>query len=152
MNVLVERRIEQIQDGESYKGHVKIGDTKFDYELVFPIPIARLDKMMLTTDTVGGVRDLFQITVSRGNQKIELTDDEYIFFFFLLNEFAVGFYHSAQTRAYNEGILRSRSEGTMGAFDPTAPLSATKNSSYDFPHQIREMLNAPKFGCALKAV
>lgn len=146
MDILIERYIEQVQDGEFYKGHVKIGEAVFNYQLVFPVPIARLDNMVLTQDS-GKVRNLFQIVLSRegGSKKIELSDDEYNFFFFLLNEFVVDFYHSPQTRAYNEGILRTRGgEGVIGAFDPTVPLSTTRRSSYHLPDNIREMLKVLK--------
>lgn len=133
----IERYIEQIQDGESYRGHVKIGEAVFTYQLVFPVPIARLDKMVLTPES-GNMRDFFQITLLREGREFALSDEEYGFFFFLLNEFAVNFYLSPQTRAFNEGILQRRGEG-MGAYDPAVPLSMTRKDTLHLPDNIREM-------------
>lgn len=135
--VEIERYIEQVQDGEFYRGYVKIGEDVFNYQLVFPVPIARLDNMVLTPES-GSVRDFSQIVLLREGREIKLSDEEYDFFFFLLNEFAVDFYHAPQTRAYNEGILQRRGEG---AFDPMAPLSTVKKDTLHLPDKIRKMLS-----------
>lgn len=144
--VEIERYVEQVQDGEFYKGHVKIGVAVFTYRVVLPTPIARLDNMMLTPES-GNMRDFFQIALQRGGREIELSDEEYGFFYSLLNEFVVNFYHSPQTRGYNEGILQRRGEG-KGVFDLTVPLSMTKKDTLHLSDEMRKMLSNPKFGSA----
>lgn len=136
--VEIERYVEQVQDGEFYKGHVKIGEVVLDYQLVFPVPIARLDKIVLTPES-GSVRDFFRIVLLREGKVVELSDEEYDFFFFLLNEFAVDFYHAPQTRAYNEAILQRRED--VRSADYTAPLSVVKKDTLHLPDKILKMLS-----------
>ena len=150
--VSIERHVEQVCDGSHYKGYVKIDDTKLDYELVFGVPIARLDDMEPAEDE-SEFRRLFQITVKRGNANIELTKDEYSFFFSMIVELAVGFYNNPQTRDNNEGILGDmlQGRGPMVAFGASMSIGMTSSGSYDFPPELCELLSAPKFGCALVA-
>jgi len=150
--VSVERHVEQVRNGSHYKGYVKIADTKLDYELVFGVPIARLDSMEPVKDE-SEVRRLFQITVKRGNANIELTKEEYGFFFSMIVEMAVDFYNNPQTRDSNEGMMGQmlQGRGPMSAFGASMSIGMTSNGSYDFPPELCEMLSAPKFGCALVA-
>ena len=150
--VSVERHVEQVRDGSHYKGYVKIADTKLDYELVFGVPIARLDSMEPAKDE-GEIRRLFQITVKRGNANIELTKEEYGFFFSMIVELAVDFYNNPQTRDSQEGMMGMmlQGRGPMAAFGASASIGMTSSGSYDFPPELCEMLSAPKFGCALVA-
>ena len=57
--VSVERYVEQVRDGSHYKGYVKIVDTELKYELVFGVPIDRLDDMEPITD-VNEIHRIFQ--------------------------------------------------------------------------------------------
>lgn len=150
--VSVERHVEQVRNGSHYKGYVKIVDTKLDYELVFGVPIAKLDSMEPAKDE-SEIRRLFQLTVKRDNANIELTKEEYSFFFSMVVELAVEFYNNPQTRDSNEGFfgMTLRGEGPMAAFGASVSIGMTSSGSYDFPPELCEMLSAPKFGCALVA-
>lgn len=152
MKTQVERYIEQVRDGSHYIGHVKIAETMLDYELRFSVPIPQLDDMKPVTDK-SEIRRLFQLTVKRGDANIELTDEEFSFLFQMLVPFAVEFYNNSQTRNNNEGMIGMalRGKGPLSAFGVTASYGITSRGSYDFPPQLCEMLNAPKFGCNLVA-
>ena len=150
--VSVERYVEQVRNGSHYKGYVKIADTKLDYELVFGVPIARFDSMEPAKDE-NDIRRLFQITVKRDSANIELTKEEYGFFFSMVVELAVDFFNNPQTRDSNEGFLGEmlQGRGPMVAFGASMSVDMTSSGSYDFPPELCEMLSAPKFGCALIA-
>jgi hypothetical protein len=150
--VSVERYVEQVRDGSYYRGHLKIVDTELKYELVFAIPIDRLDGMVEPTD-VNELRLLFQITLKRGDVEIELTNKEYGFFFSMVVEFSVDFYNHKQTRYNNKGMMGGllQGRGQMAAFGASTLIGMTSSGSYDFPLELCEMLSAPKFGCALVA-
>lgn len=151
--VSVERHVEQVRDGSHYKGYMKIADTKLDYEFVFGVPIARLDSMEPAKDE-NEIRSLFQLTVKRDSVNVELTKEEYGFFFSMVVELAVDFYNNSQTRDSNEGIMGMtlRGEGPMIAgLGISASIGMTSTGSYDFTPELCEMLSAPKFGCALVA-
>ena len=150
--VSVERHVEQVRNGSHYKGYVKIADTKLEYELVFGVPIARLDSMEPAKDE-NEIRRLFQLTVKRDNANIELTKEEYGFFFSMVVKLAVDFYNNPQTRDSNEGMMGQmlQGRGPMAAFGASMLVGMTSNGSYDLPPELCEMLSAPKFGCALVA-
>ena len=150
--VSVERHVEQVRNGSHYKGYVKIADTKLDYELVFGVPIARLDSMEPAKDE-NEIRRLFQLTVKRDSANIELTKEEYGFFFSMVVELAVDFYDDPQTRDSNEGMMGQmlQGRGPMAAFGASMSVGMTSSGSYDFPPELCEMLSAPKFDCALVA-
>lgn len=150
-DVSVERYVEQVINGSHYKGYVKIDDTKLDYELVFKVPIASLDSMDPPQEE-SGIRQLFQITVRRDNANIELTKEEYSFFFSMVVEMAVEFYNDEQTRNSNEGMLGDILQGRGGIMDTlvvSMSIGMTIRGSCSFPPVLCEMLSAPKFGCVL---
>jgi len=148
MKVQVERHIEQVTDGTHCKGHVKIADTKFDFDLKFSVPIPKLAE---ATPPKGpdGVRQLIRITLKKGAEAIELTDEEYKFFLRMLAELAVDFYHNPQTRDSNQGILGLAAHGVFPGIGITASFGMTNSGSYDFPPHLCLLLSSPKFGCAL---
>ena len=124
--ISVERNIEHADGDNQYKGYVDIAGTRLDYEIVFMFPISNFQ--IIDTDTMdeNEIRKLITITVKRGCANIELTMDEYYFFFSMLVGLAVDLYNSQQT-------------------------NTTRSEIYDFPLGLCEMLSAPKFGCALVA-
>lgn len=150
MKVSVERHVEQVRNGSHYKGYVKIAETKLDYELVFGVPIDRLDSMEPAKDE-NAIRRLFQITVKRDNANIELTKEEYSFFLSMIGEFAVEFYNNPQTRDSQEGMMGMmlQGRGPLSSFGVSASIGMTSSGSYNFHPETYAMLNAPKFGCSL---
>ena len=123
MKVNVERYVEQVRDGSHYKGHVKIADTQLEYELVFTVPIPKLDDM----EPPNGITEicrLLQLTMKRNGIGMELTDEEYGFFLNMLLEFVVDFCNNPQTRDNNEGFfgMTLRGEGPMAAFGASASI------------------------------
>ena len=150
MKVSIERYIQQVRDGVHYKGHVKIADTQLEYELVFAVPIPKLDDME-SPNGITEIRRLFQLTVKRNNANIELTDGEYGFFLQMLAELAIDFYNNPQTRDNNEGMMGQmlQGRGPMSVFGASVSIGITSTSSHDFEPALCEMLSAPKFGCAL---
>lgn len=150
MKTAVEKFIEQVSDGRRYQGYLKIADITFDYELMFATSISQLDKMKPAKDE-NEARQLFQIMVKKDGADIDLTKEEWIFFFRTLMTFAVDFYNDPQTRTSNEECLFGMTLRDEGHFSHLVKISIgmTKTSICDFSPEVCEMLNAPKFGCAL---
>jgi len=150
MKVSVERRIEQVVDGSHYKGHIKIADTKFDYDLKFAVPISRLDDTKPSADPKE-IRRMFQLVLKRGEAIIDLMEDEYSFFFYMLVTFAVEFYNDPQTRHNNGGLIGMilSGQGPMADLGVSGSISIVSSTLYDFKAGLCEILNAPKFGCKL---
>lgn len=148
MRISVERYVEQVLDGIRYRGHIKIGETQFDYELKFAVPIPEIDGLAPTQDKAE-IRRRFQLMLKRDNKDIELADEEYGLFFNLLVVFAAEFYNLPQTRDSNQGFLGMtlRGEGPMADFGASASIGMTRTDAYDFSPKICEMLSASKFGC-----
>ncbi len=90
ISVPIEKYIEQVQDGLEYKGYIKIASIKLDYELKFAIPIPKLDEMEQPKG-FGEARRLFQISMSKEGINIDLSNEEYLFFFDLTAPFAIAF-------------------------------------------------------------
>jgi hypothetical protein len=148
--VFVERYVEQVRDGVCYRGYVKIEGTNFDYELIFGVPIPELDAIEPSSDE-SEFRRRFQITVIRYGLNIELTKDEYGFFFSMIVECALRLYNHPQTRAGNRGEmgLLLSGLGPLAEFGGSASVGIKSTASYDFQTELCEMLRLPKFGCAI---
>ena len=152
MKARVERYVEQISDGNHYKGHVKIAGTTLTYELKFTVPIPRLDDME-PIKSVEEARRIIQFAVKNGEATVDLSDDEYGFFLHLLLEFAVNFYNQDQTRGSNQGKMGQlvRGESPLSRLlDASVSIGMSDSGTYDFEPSLCAMLNT-RFGCALAA-
>jgi hypothetical protein len=71
----------------------------------------------------------------------------------MLVELAVDFYNNPQTRDSNKGLLGDLlvGEGRMALFGASMSIGITSTATCDFPPELCEMLNAPKFNCGLTA-
>lgn len=152
MKVLVERYIEGVWGGNRYRGYMKIADTKLDYDLWFDIPIPQLNTMA-SFENQGNLRCVFKITMRRGDANIELTEEEYGFFFQMLVPFATRLYYN-NPQVYDSkegGVLGEilRKQIPMAAFEETFSYGVICRELYNFPPKLCKMLNNPKFGCAL---
>ncbi|MDD2785645.1 MAG: hypothetical protein PHS79_01985 [Patescibacteria group bacterium] len=148
--VLVVRSVEQVRDGDYYKGSIKIAEKTFKYELKFAIPIGKLDDAP-PLEGIEEIRRVFQITVTKDGATLELSELEYGFFFQMLAEFAVDFYNEPQTRKSNLGDMGRllRAEHPLVDMGKTS-IGMTTTGPYNFPSPVCEMLNGPKFGCNLE--
>ncbi len=133
--VSVERNIQQVIDGRHYKGYVNIADTRLDFELVFEVPIPHLESVP-PAKTTDDARRFFQITVKRDDAYIELTNEEYLFFFSVLVQLTIDFYHT--------GSL-------LTAIGVSVSAGIKCTGTCNISQKLCEMLNAPKFGCAIAA-
>jgi len=127
MTSTIRRRIEEVAEGIRYKGTIRIGGVKFDYELKFSTPIPDLDSTK-QPGTVEQVRLIFQISLERDGRKIELDEDEYSFFFSMLVEAVVKFYNS----------LSRHGEGST---------AIVQIATCHFSPDACQMLSSEKFGC-----
>ena len=150
MQVKIEQYLEQVTDGVQYKGHVKIGGAKFDYDLQFLVPIPGLEDMETPRDKEE-VRRLFPIRLQKGGADVGLEPNEYGFFFGLLTPLAVDFYMLPQTRDAQKNILGGMTGPLMRAIGAKATIGTTSEAMYDLSPETCAMLNAPKFGCTLTA-
>lgn len=149
VKVTIKKYIEQVADGSMYKGTLEIAKAKFDYELTFTIPIAKLENAL--PHDKDEIPKLVPIVIRRGDTKITLTNDEYGFFFSVLSIFAVNFYYNPQTRASNEGAIGSllRQEGPLAKLGASFSIGVSNSATYHLPVELCETLNTPKFGCAI---
>jgi len=149
--VSVQRHIEQVHEGAYYKGYIDINNVRFDYELVLTISFARLPKIPPKTD-VEEVSRIFNIIVRRDIVFINLTEEEYNFFFSLIVGFAVNLYQELQAQKIMKALVDLAPElidssplvyrVSIGKFD---------SFSYQFPEHVCTMLSAPKFGCVFES-
>ena len=151
MKVFVERNIEQICDGIHYKGYLKIAGISFDYELRFEVPIPQMDDEMELASNEVEIRRLVKINVKKNDESLDLTKDEYGFFFLLLVDFAVDFYNNPQTRSLQNSIIGkiTRGEGFLAEMGGSASIGISRADTYDFKPDLCKILSAPKFGCVL---
>ena len=149
--------MEQVSHGSHYRGYVEIASAKFDYELVFSIPISELDNLE-TPKEDSAIRQIFQITVKRYNVDVELTNDEYEFFFSIITALAINFYQTPQIFNSKKSFLNSlldslaviiRGKEPVADFDVSTFIGVKKSVIFELSPAFCEVLNAPKFGCAL---
>jgi hypothetical protein len=149
-NFPIERYVEQVVNGNHYKGHLKIADSVVEYELIFSVPISKLDELEYPNG-ISDVRKVFQFTIKKDQKEVELNDDEYSFFLHMLAEFVVMFYNNPQTQDSNEGSigLLVQGLGPMAAFGAKASIGMTSSSSCSFNSKTCDMLNGLKFNFGL---
>jgi hypothetical protein len=147
-SVRVERYVEQVIDGQKYKGYVKLAEQQFDYELGFAIAIPDLDNAAPTNSKEEVLRR-FPILVRRGESMIDLTLDEAGIFLRMVVGFAVDFYNTPQVRDTNRGHMGAllRGKGVLATFGTSATVGVTQQTSFTLPPDVREALTSPKFGC-----
>lgn len=152
MEVLIEKYVQQVSDGDHYEGYIKIAEIKLNYDLRLAVPIDQLDNLE-PTESVDEIRRLFQFTIKKDKTNIELTDEEFKLFFQLIVPFVLDFYNNPQTRNNNQGLMGKvlRNEGPMAAFGISASIGITRVGLCSLSPQFCEILNASKFGCTLIA-
>lgn len=126
ITVPIKRFIEEIRDSKQYRGYIKIADRKFDFELVFEIPIMQL-RNLNQTKVDNEIQRVVQIILKRDGVDIELTFDEYVCFFAVLVTMAFRLYGTSMSF----GILNC--------------------DFYDLPPKFNKILSSSKFGCDLVA-
>ncbi len=146
MKVPIELYVEQVKDGVEYKGNIAFAGTKFDYTIVFTVPIPKLDELG-PPEGPEEVRRLCPISLTRDENGIELTDEEYGLFFHLLIQFVVDFYNNPQTRDNNQGLLGQPK--ILESFGASLSIGMSSSGESDFTPETCNMLNQSKFGCAL---
>lgn len=139
--VAVVTYVTEIVRGTQYGGNITIAGTRFDYELIFVIPIDKLGKSKPCA-TKEDVRRQFPISIKRGEKPIELTTDEYGFFYNMLAERALSLYNNPQDIALKEKTLQ-----TLQMFAASISSGISSGATYDFPPELCEMLSNQKFGC-----
>jgi hypothetical protein len=145
--VSIERQVEQVTDGTDYKGYLKFAGIQLDFELKFSVHIKHLDDTELVIKSLEDIMRVFQISITRDGEKIEINDDEYGFFYALLVEHTIGFYSHSQTRDTNEGLVGKIMQG-QGLFSKSAAtISITGTVTAELNTDIEEMMSQPKFGC-----
>lgn len=135
MKVVVKILLTQSGDLDRFMGRIKIAESEFTFELSFLIPFSRY-AAALSGKSIVEFRKVIDITVSKNDAAIELTDQEYYFFYKLLMGGVLNIYSVRE-------ILRATNSGAMmSAIAPGEML-------YEFAPETCKMLSAPKFDCIL---
>lgn len=141
--IMIERFIEQIEDGKKYRGSFSINRKFFNYELVFTPSIPDIAHLPQEDRTGEKINQFIAVKIKSGDTEITLTKKEHHFFVILLGDLAISFYGDPQIRianniaGFNSDILKNI---TLGA--KIVDACVLTPDKY-------EMLNAPKFGCEL---
>ncbi len=144
----VDWSVEQVNDGTHYKGHLEIVGSKLCYELVFKIPIDRLDSAHTESTSAAEFKDLFRLTIKQDKDWISLTDPEYALFLGLILDPVVSYYNNPQTRDFNNRIGQLLPGGSrLSDFGASVSIIGTGRAVYEFPTEICALLGQPKFGC-----
>lgn len=143
MQLPAEIKVTQIDDGTKYKGHIKLGQTTFHYEATFLIPINELD-VTDTPDEVEDFRQIIEIVLCVGDQRIEMENDEYEIFLIMLWNQIHNFYNSGRIRESNTGFLGEIVRS--GSLPITSvELSTVSTHEFDIPEEMMAILRRPKF-------
>lgn len=135
----------QVRDGAEYTGTLDFAGTELQYTLALDINIRDIDNAQIP-DTPEGLRNVFHLTLRRGEATIDLTEAEYAFFLLMLLDIAVEFYNHPQTRDVNEGPLPK----LLQNLSPDSPMKIGIKSSGNMQvtPEMAAFLQVPKFGCA----
>lgn len=149
MDVLVERYIEQVTDGSHYKGHIRIFTIKFDFEIVFMLPIDLVDDyIQKRVKDFDEFRQIIQIALQRDGIDLELSNQEYAFFFSMLVGIVMAFYSTPNVRIFNEVAEDDPVEmEILKAFGISLYINLSDVSLWEFSPELCDILNSPKFGC-----
>lgn len=142
--IMIERFIEQIEDGKKYRGFFSIGGKFFDYELTFIPPLPDIAKLPEKDMAGEKINQFIDVKIKRSDIEIALTKSEYYFFAILLGDLAVSFYRAAEIRAANYLAVKCNPAILKGV-----ALGAKTVDACVLTPEGYEMLNAPKFGCEL---
>ncbi len=154
--VSVTRYIEQVTEGTHYRGYIKVDDTKFDFEIVFIVPIPQIDELEI--DKLEPAADLdeyrrkFQITIKRNDASIDLTHDEYTFFHRIIFRGVIMFYFTGQARIGGNSVSLLEIASELVRTDVSIVICTIGIISFEFPQGLCEMLSSPKFGCRLVSI
>lgn len=139
----IERYIEEIRDGIGYKGYVKIANITLDYEIRFAVPIPKLGDMEQQPTGYGEVRNLFQITLSKEGASIDLSNEEFLFFFDLIAPFAIAFCATKFMVKYENGEVALPAKAI---WENGERIGITSSETRNLSLQTCYMLQSPKFG------
>jgi len=147
MRTVFEYHIEQVIDGVHYSGHLKIGEAVIGFNLRFKPSILQFANVEPPTE-VSELKQQIDISLSRTNVDLELTEDEYLLFLGLLVIPITKYYRD---RRFHELNKKEIDQTLPMAHDPNVPnqTGIITKVAYDIPLIVRHMLNSPKFGCAL---
>ncbi len=147
IKVSVERQVEQVKDGTDYKGFLKLAGVQLDFELKFGVPINKLDDTEVKINSLDDMMRVFQISITKDGEKVEIDDDEYSLFFSLLVEHTINFYNLPQTRDTNEGLVGKMMRGQGLFAGSSASILVTDRVTASFDSEVQGILSNPKFGC-----
>ncbi len=144
----VQRHVELVCHGVSYKGYIRITGVRFDYEIKFAVPLNEY-KPSDTPMSVDEVREKFQITVKREGKAIKLAHNEFGFFLLVLAEIVSDFYENPLTCILSESFVKSRLTGntTGSPHFIVHNVCSTDSIRAVFSDELCQMLSDPKFGC-----
>lgn len=151
LQVPVSRSIEQVVDGQQYRGTISIAGITFTFEATFSPPFA---DAAATKDlpgspapaTVADMRARSRLVLRRDGTEIDLADKEYAFFCYLMTTMALDLYFSPQTRDANQGALGQLLDD-LGPLGVEMKIGMRTTDTLALSASDREMLAAPKFGC-----
>ena len=150
MKVQVKIEVTQIKYGTDYKGRIEIGKSTITWEIKFLIPIPKLESAF-DVEPTPSLRDVFNVTMKKDDDTLELTDEEWKYFVSLLVGHVLDFHNLDQTQDMNRnrGIISDALRERKFDLGMMVKIGATFDHIYDLSDRVCMMLNGPKFDCAL---
>lgn len=138
----VEFSVSQIIHGVEYEGTIEGLGADIKYKLSFGVPIDQLDSQTLPEneqERKSLVRKLFNFTVTKSGQCIDLSDELFGFMLEITGKLALEFYNNPQTQDYNNtntmlgDAIKNKEHSLLGSSG--VDVSIGLSVSYNIPKE-----------------
>ena len=129
-DVKVTLTFKQVEPGNRYTGSLVIGTGNLAFDICFTVPLSDLNKGSITAEKI---HDFVELTLQRGEEAIELSDEEFWFFSSLI----------AELMLKQDFVLNPFRIANVG------PICGVQIVTCNFCSCICKILASPKFGCEL---
>ncbi len=140
-----ETYIEQVRDGEEYRGYLDLDGVRFSYTMGFDMHLDRLGELAAANPIRALKHIKLDVKDSQGNPVVLEEGSAKNLFYGTLIPFVIGFYCNSQTRDSNEGLIGQLLEG-RGPFAEhlgvRASIGMTKTGSFKRTPELEKIVGA----------
>jgi len=146
--------IREIEEARHYAGQISITAGIFEFDLQLAGPLSQLSKRHPITD-FDGERLVYQLSLKKDGQEINLSGEEFYFFLSFIMEFTLGCYLKGLCDRV-EKLFHGKITGFIPQDNGQESDSAqhgddTQSDIYEITPALCAMLNDPKFDCKIVA-